>query len=147
MRKRGFSLLELMIVLAVIGVLAMYALPAYRAHIAKAHRLDATAALMRAVQFVESARLAQTASSADLIRLAAGLDRAPSSGAAVYALTLMSESATNGGYSIEAAPVASGPMQDDACGTFIVEATGARSNRASATLDAAHSAACWTGKG
>jgi type IV pilus assembly protein PilE len=60
---------------------------------------------------------------------------------------VLPESATNGGYTIEAAPVVPGAMQDDACGTFVIEATGARSNRTNAPLDAAHSSSCWAGKG
>ncbi|KND59662.1 Type IV pilus biogeneis protein PilE [Candidatus Burkholderia verschuerenii] len=145
---QGFSLLELMIALGVAAIIATYAIPAYRAHVAKAHRLDAAAALMRAVQFVETARLTQTAGG-ESIALPMGLDRAPSNGAANYALTLLPESATNGGYSIEAAPIAFGAMQNDACGTFVIDATGLRANRTStsAPLEAAQSSSCWAGKG
>lgn len=144
----AFTLLELMIALSVAGILALFTVPAYRLHVAKAHRLDAAAALSRAVQFVESVQLAQTGSSA--ITLIAGIDQAPSSGAPVYRLAVLPESPTNGGYGIEASPVAPGPMQDDACGVYIIEATGMRANRATGTaataLDTAQSAACWTGK-
>jgi type IV pilus assembly protein PilE len=146
-RKTGFSLLELMIALGVAAIIAMFALPAYRAHTARAHRLDAAAALMRAVQYVETSRLAQTSASGDTPTLTAGLDRAPANGAAVYTLTVLPESATNGGYSIEAVPVAAGAMQEDTCGTFVIDATGLRANRTAAVLDAAQSAACWTGRG
>ena len=43
-----------------------------------------------------------------------------------------------------------GELQDDACGVFIIDATGLRSNRladGTAPLDAGRSAACWAGKG
>jgi type IV pilus assembly protein PilE len=137
-KASGFSLLELMIALGVAGIIAMFALPAYRSHVVKANRLDAAAALMRAVQAVESARLAQIPGE---ISLPAGTEQA------IYTLALRPESATNGGYSIEATPVAAGPMQDDACGTFIVDATGLRTNRTASLLDTAQSSACWSGKG
>lgn len=97
-REAAFSLLELMIALGVAAIIAMFAIPAYRTHVAKAHRLDAASAVMRAVQFVETARLAQTSASGDVITLSAGLDRAPSSGAPVYRLSVLAESPTNGGY-------------------------------------------------
>ncbi|SAL74577.1 Tfp pilus assembly protein PilE [Caballeronia peredens] len=152
MKKRrqsaAFSLLELMIALGVAAIIATFAIPAYRAHVAKAHRLDAAAAVVRAVQFVETARLAQTAESA-AVSLSGGLEQTPSNGTPVYRLAVLPESPTNGGYAVEAAPVVPGAMQDDACGTFVMEATGLRWNRASGAtvpLDAAQSAACWGGK-
>jgi type IV pilus assembly protein PilE len=147
MNRKGFSLLELMITLAIAAIITMYALPAYRAHVAKTHRMDAAAALMRAVQFIETARLAQTPGTTDTTTLPTGIDQTPSNGAAIYKLAIQPESATNGGYSIEAAPVASGAMDNDACGTFIIDATGLRSNRTTTVLDTTQSFACWAGKG
>ncbi|BAN24038.1 type IV pilin protein [Caballeronia insecticola] len=150
-RKRcaAFSLLELMIALGVAAIIATFAIPAYRAHVMKAHRLEAAAAVMRAVEFVETARLAQTADGGNAVVLSGGLEQAPSNGMAVYRLAVLPESTTNGGYAIEAAPVVSGAMQDDACGTFVMDATGLRWNHASGAtvpLDAAQSAACWGGR-
>lgn len=148
--EHAFTLLELMIALGVAAIIATFAIPAYRAHVAKAHRLDAASALMRAVQFVETARLAQSSESGEGIALGAGLDQAPSGGAAAYRVAVLAESSTNGGYAIEATPVAPGAMQDDACGTFVIDATGLRWNHpagSTAPLDAAQSAACWAGKG
>ncbi|MGH8780495.1 type IV pilin protein [Paraburkholderia sp.] len=122
-RTTAFTLLELVIALAIAATLAVFAIPAYRSHIARAHRIDAAAALYRAAQFVESAN-------PDAQRtLPPGLDRAPESGTAVYRLSVLPADATNGGYAIRAAPVDPGPMSDDACGTFVLDATGARTNR------------------
>ncbi|SAL67255.1 Tfp pilus assembly protein PilE [Caballeronia arvi] len=149
-KERAFSLLELMIALGVVAIIAAFAIPMYRTHVVKAHRFDAVSALMRAVQFVETARLAQTSESGDGIALVAGLDQAPSNGTAVYRVAVQPESQTNGGYAIEAAPVVPGAMDDDACGAFVIDATGLRWNHpaGSATpLDAAQSATCWTGRG
>lgn len=49
----GFTLIELMIVVAVIAILAAVALPAYSSYIAKARRGTAQACLIEASQYME----------------------------------------------------------------------------------------------
>ncbi|CAB3766520.1 type IV pilin protein [Paraburkholderia humisilvae] len=123
----AFTLLELVIALAIIAVLAAFAVPSYRAQVVRGHRTDAAAALYRAAQFVESAPRGGGA-----VTLPSGFDQVPQSGAAVYRLQMLPADAANGGYTLEATPTATGPMQDDPCGTFALDATGLRTNRASA---------------
>jgi type IV pilus assembly protein PilE len=45
--QRGFSLIELMIVVAIIAIIATFAFPSYRQHVIRSHRTDATSALLR----------------------------------------------------------------------------------------------------
>ena len=52
-RSAGFTLIELMIVVAIIAVLAMIALPSYQEHVVKTRRSVAQACLMEAGQFME----------------------------------------------------------------------------------------------
>lgn len=137
---RAFTLLELAIALAIAGVLAAFAIPSYRGQVARTHRVDAAAALYRAAQFVEA-----TAPGSDQ-ELPAGFDQAPSSGPAIYNLRLLASDNTNGGYAIEAEPTAAGPMRGDACGTFVLEATGRRSNRGGSGAGATTADDCWSDK-
>ncbi|WP_109482386.1 type IV pilin protein [Paraburkholderia sp. C35] len=133
----AFSLLELIVALAIAATLAAFAIPSYRSHIAKAHRTDAASALYRAAQFAESAAHVDGAS------LPSGLDQAPQGGRAVYRLRILPADDSNGGYALEAQPLDSGPMADDLCGTFILDATGAKSNRGPASTD---SDDCWSAR-
>lgn len=133
----AFTLLELVIALAVAATLVMFAVPSYRSHIARTHRIDAASALYRAAQFVEGAASGSAAT------LPPGFDQAPQFGTPVYRVRVLPTDDANGGYSVEAAPTEAGPMRDDACGIFTLDATGLRSNRSGANGVAPASGECW----
>jgi type IV pilus assembly protein PilE len=136
-RSIGFTILELVVALAIAAILVMYAVPSYRSYLARGYRIDAASALYRAAQFVESNPAAGAAA------LPSGFDQAPRYGAAAYRLRVLLADETNGGYAVEAVPVETGPMRDDACGAFVLHATGLRSNRAAAHEEAPGGNDCW----
>jgi type IV pilus assembly protein PilE len=133
----AFTLLELMITVAIAATLAVFAVPAYRSHVARTHRIDAASALYRAAQFVEGA------ASDSVSTLPPGLDQAPQFGMPVYRLQVLPADGANGGYAVEAAPSESGPMRDDPCGIFTLDATGQRGNRSGANGPTPASGDCW----
>jgi type IV pilus assembly protein PilE len=136
----AFTLLELVIALAIAAILAVFAVPSYRSQVARSHRIDAASALYRAAQFIETGAPGNTSP------LPAGLDQAPPFGTAIYRLHALSPDDANGGYAVEARPLESGPMRDDGCGTFVLDATGLRANRAADGSPIDDPQACWNAK-
>lgn len=112
---RGFTLVELMIVLAIAGILAMVALPAYQDMVRKGRRADAVEKLT-AIQQAQERYRANNASYADslatLFPPAAG---APASSAslssALYDLSIISASRT--GYVASATAKSDGRQSGD----------------------------------
>lgn len=136
-RYRAFTLLELVIALAAAAIVAAYALPGWHAQIARGHRIDAVASLYRAAQWIDT-------QNPSALVLPAGFEQAPSTGTPVYRLQIASGDETNGGYAISAEPAPGGPMRDDACGAFVLDATGARSNKTAGGAAAASvTQMCW----
>ena len=107
-RERGFTLIELMIAVAIIGILAAIALPAYQDYVREARRTEAQADMMDIQLQAEKYRANNTTypSTADV--------NIPSND--YYTLTIVASAASPGtAYTITAAPV-TGSAQASDCG-------------------------------
>ncbi len=79
-RTHGFTLIELMIVVAVVSILAMLAYPAYQDHVRKSRRADGKGMLLDAAARMERYYFDENTYSTDLTELGYGVaDNAPSS--------------------------------------------------------------------
>lgn len=141
-RQTGLSMLELVVTLALSAVLSAYAVPAYVGYTARGHRIDAVIALHRAAQHMA----ANPPVAGRAAAFPPGLDRAPAQGRAVYRLEWLPAPDGADGYEIQAVPLEGGPMHGDACGTFVLDALGTRSNRGAQALHGAAVQACWAGR-
>ncbi|WP_338925511.1 prepilin-type N-terminal cleavage/methylation domain-containing protein [Mycetohabitans endofungorum] len=134
-RCRGMTLVELAMALALVAILATYALPTYREQMRRSMRVAAVSAVYRAAHYVEiqlvqrTQALGGTGIVTDPIVLPAEFGRVPPGARAAYALRVTGATRVNGGYSVVAEPLHDGPMADDhLCGAFKLDATGQRSN-------------------
>jgi type IV pilus assembly protein PilE len=118
---RGFSLTELMITLAIISILASIALPSYRNYVMRAHRGDATQALLRIAAQQEKYYIQNNSYAATLD--ADGLDMDAKSENGWYDLSVTAGDVN--GFTAEAV-VDSGEAQadDEDCQTFSIDSEG-----------------------
>ena len=123
MKQQGFTLIELMVVITIIGILASIALPSYQDHVKRAARADAKAVLMENAQFLERnfTEANRYDRSADGNPVVLPVTQSPRDTDARYTISL---TAAAGSFSLTAAPVPGGLMDGDVCGAFMLNHLG-----------------------
>ncbi|MDH0500303.1 prepilin-type N-terminal cleavage/methylation domain-containing protein [Stutzerimonas stutzeri] len=137
----GFTLIEMMIVVAIVGVLAAIAYPNYREYVLKGNRSDAKASLTRSAQeltrcFTSLNRYNHN-DCAEAARYATGAPTYLSS-ERLYSLTGVINQATF----VLTATATGAQIADTTCATFTLSNTGARTATTSAPA-ADSTARCW----
>jgi len=138
--RRGFTLVELLVALAALGILAAIALPAFFEQLARARRTDAQAALLEDAAYMQHYYAAHNAYT-DTPAPQLPSPSTPRLGAASYRITVSVSAADPASFVLTATRV--GAMSSDACGDFTYDNLGRR-DLAPGTYAAGRSAErCW----
>lgn len=127
--SKGFTLIEIMVVVAIVGIISAIAYPSYQEHVRKTRRVDAQANLMELAQFMERYHTAKgTYVGAEL-----PYDQSPKDGGKKAYTLAFDGDVKAGSYKISATPA--NMMASDKCGTLSIESTGRKSS--------SKGAGCW----
>jgi len=118
-KKNGFTLIEIIIAIVIIGLLAAVAFPSFVDSVRKSRRIDATSTLL-ALQLLIERRRASNIDYASSLPVAAGGTYASKNG--YYSITY--GPTTTAIFSVTAVPVSGTEQANDACTSFVINQNG-----------------------
>ena len=153
--QKGFTLIELMIAVAIIGILASVAYPSYREYVNKSRRVEAKKTLIAAQQWMErfytenfrydknSANVPVTDASQFPSRFS--VSPPPGEGSAMYTITVTVTDGVRDAFTVNATRKSGSAMANDRCGDLSIDHLNRRkvTNHMGFGSDAAALDYCW----
>ena len=126
-KQRGFTLIEVVVTVAIVALLAAIALPSYTAYVLRSNRTEARTTLLEAAAWMErwrtqSGRYDMPPPAAPGVPPPLPFTQVPATGAAKY--TIAPPAVTAPTFSVTA--TAAGSMATDVCSTIVIDQSGAR---------------------
>ena len=125
-RARGFTLIEVLVTLAIVAILAGVAWPMYQGYVTKARRTSAAACATEAAHFMERFYTLNLRYDQDSGGGAVALPSLNCATALQGSYTVAVTNVTSVAYTVRAVPQGRQATQDAECGTLGVDQTGAR---------------------
>lgn len=136
-KARGFSLIELMIAVVIVGILAAIAIPSYSNYVARGNRSAAESYILGAANKQEQYMLDARQYATTLALL--NLSTAPTEVSSNYAISISADnSATPPTYTITATPTGSQASRDTQCGNLTINQSGTKGISGTGSVDS-----CW----
>ena len=136
LQQRGFTLIEMMIVVAIVGILAAIAYPSYVSYVVRSNRSAAQGYMQEVSNRQQRFLLDARQYAADMSTLQMTV---PSNVSTSYSITTTPKASTTPpGFTVTATPTGSQLSRDTACGTLTVDEAGVKT--ATGTSGAA---GCW----
>jgi type IV pilus assembly protein PilE len=122
MKKNGFSLIELMIAVGIVGILTAIAIPSYSAYVKRANRTDATRSLSVTAQALERCYSQNFTYAAATCPMTLASPTTSSQG--YYTVTISVTAGPPESYLLTATPLLAPQTDDAACTSFTLNSTG-----------------------
>jgi type IV pilus assembly protein PilE len=123
-KNKGFSLIELMMVVAIIGILSAVAYPSYQDYVRKARRADAQQFMMNLAQLNQRYFTDNRAYTATVATLSA----VPTSVSNFYTISITLQDGPPASFTVSAVPKAA--QATDSCGTLSLSGANVKSSSA-----------------
>lgn len=130
----GFTLIELMIAVAIVAIIAVIAVPSYQNQVIKGQRTDGRAALLETAQMLERCYTEH----GKYNNPAPGCTPPTESSEKYYTIAA---TRTASSYTLTATPKSGAVMKDDKCASFTLDSTGIKSAKTSGGTD--NTKECW----
>lgn len=144
----GFTMMEMLIVVAIMGILAAISYPSYVQSVAKGKRAEARGALLEVAQYMQrfysqNDRYDQSNAATPVATVIpsalAVVPKGSAAGAQNYNISFVAGSLTATGFQLQAVPVNS--MANDMCGTLLINQVGQKT--VSGATNSQTATSCW----
>ena len=134
-RQSGFTLIEVMVVVAILAIIAAIAFPSYRSYIVKANRSAAQSFMLEVAARQERYLLDARTYAADMATLSMTV---PTNVSSNYTIATAGAAGPPPTYTVTATPIGRQAADDGACGTLTIDQANNKTMSGSGTL-----ANCW----